>query len=123
MTVSTGEKIDLAHAYLDMDDPNGARGILNEILDDPDATTAERDSAAVAMDRVVAATRPRTKIKSLPERQAELQSIVDHFNIARQDLDTAKRAAQFAADTLKRALVQQGMTHCLSINVSRLRHI
>jgi pilus assembly protein FimV len=38
-----GTKLDLARAYLDMGDPDGARSILNEVLEEGDAT--QRDEA------------------------------------------------------------------------------
>ena len=40
-----GTKLDLARAYIDMGDPEGARSILEEVLDEGDRTNAARPRA------------------------------------------------------------------------------
>jgi pilus assembly protein FimV len=43
-----GTKLDLARAYMDMGDPDGARSILEEVLDEGD--DAQKDEARQLMD-------------------------------------------------------------------------
>jgi pilus assembly protein FimV len=43
-----GTKLDLARAYMDMGDPDGARSILNEVLEEGD--TAQRQEARQLLD-------------------------------------------------------------------------
>ena len=48
-----GTKLDLARAYIDMGDPDGARSILEEVLSEGDST--QRDEAQSLIDAIGAA--------------------------------------------------------------------
>ena len=46
-----GTKLDLARAYLDMGDPDGARSILNEVLEEGD--DSQRQEAQKLLDDLI----------------------------------------------------------------------
>ena len=85
-----GTKLDLARAYIDMGDPEGARSILEEVLDEGDpGQRREAQSAHRRLERLSAARRPAREW--LPALRAERAS--SKCRPQRVDADSLCRAS------------------------------